>query len=131
MDDAMSREDAMKCMSTYFIDSYVDDYDLKYFSGMRMRTDDCANTENYQVGFVGRVLLNAFNALEYGETTGREQLTEKANAIFNSVLQNGFTDDGYFRENVRLSKNEESDVLSIRRQSEGAYAILLAQLRTE
>ena len=124
MEDAMSREDAMKCMSKYFIDSYVDDYDLKYFSGMRMRTDDCANTENYQVGFVGRVLLNAFNALEYGETTGREELTEKANAIFNSVLQNGFTDDGYFRENVRLRKNEESDVLSIRRQSEGAYAIL-------
>lgn len=122
--DAMSKENAMRYMMPYFINSYVDDYELKYFSGMRMRIDDCLNTDNYQVGFVGRVLLNAYNALEYGENNNIPELTQKAEAIFNSVLAHGFTPEGFLRENVKLKDNKESDVLSIRRQSEGVYAIL-------
>ena len=120
----MTDEDAKRYMLPYFFNSYVDNFDLKYFSGMRMRTDDCANTDNFQIGFVGRVLLNAYNALEYGETHGDKKLLDIASGIFNSVLEHGFTPEGYFRENVRLNNNEESDVMSIRRQSEGAYAIL-------
>lgn len=122
--DAMSHTDAKKYLSHFFTNSYVDDYNLKYFSGVEMRTDDCINTPVYQIGFVGRVLLNAYNALEYGETHGDKKLLDIASGIFNSVLEHGFTPEGYFRENVRLNNNEESDVMSIRRQSEGAYAIL-------
>lgn len=39
-----------------------------------MRTDDCQNTGSAEVGFVGRVLLNAFNAWEYGWKNNRADL---------------------------------------------------------
>lgn len=122
--DAMSNTDAKKYLSHFFTNSYVDDYNLKYFSGVEMRTDDCINTPVYQIGFVGRVLINALNALEYGEASGNTDLVNKANAIFESTLSYGFTPDGYLREDLRLDNNKESDVMSIRRQSEGAYAVL-------
>lgn len=122
--DAMSHTDAKKYLSHFFTNSYVDDYNLKYFSGVEMRTDDCINTPVYQIGFVGRVLINALNALEFGEACGNTDLVNKANAIFESTLSYGFTPDGYLREDLRLDSNKESDVMSIRRQSEGAYAVL-------
>lgn len=122
--DAMTSENAKKYLSAYLTDSYVDDYDLKYFSGLEMRTDDCASTPCFQIGFVGRVLLNALNALEYGENTNNSDLIAKANAIFDSTMAHGFTPEGYLREDVRLNGGPESDVMSIRRQSEGAYALL-------
>src|SRR5690606_20272359 len=58
---------AKKVLTNFFKESYVDKYDLKYYSGVHLRTDDCVSTGSAEVGFVGRVLLNAFNALEYGE----------------------------------------------------------------
>ena len=89
-----------------------------------MRTDDCASTGSVEVGFVGRVLLNAFNALEYGEANGRADLVEKANAVFDSYLQHGFTPNGFFREFIDYTHNVEPTELSIRRQSEGVFAIM-------
>lgn len=124
LDNCITPGIAKKCMSDYFCNSFVDKYNLKYFSGLRMRTDDCANTDAFQVGFVGRTLLNALNAKEYGESTGNNHLIKMADDIFASVLENGFTPKGYFREDVRFNLKKQSDVLSIRRQSEGAYAIL-------
>ena len=111
-------------MSRYFTDSYVDDYALKYTSGVHLRTDDCANQGTAEIGFVGRVLLNAFNALEYGEQQGRQDLVDKARATFDSYLDHGFTPSGFFREVVYYPKNDEERNLSIRRQSEGLYAVL-------
>lgn len=124
VNDVPDTETAMRYMVPYFKGSFVDKYDLKFHSGMRMRTDDCLNTDNFQIGFVGRVLLNAFNAYEFGEKNGDAELLRQGEEIFGSVLKHGFSPEGYFRENVKLSKNEESDVLSIRRQSEGVFAIL-------
>lgn len=115
---------AKKTLSGFFTESYVDRYELKYFSGVHMRTDDCESTGSAEIGFVGRVLLNAFNALEYGEETGNDDLVEKAGQIFNSYLVHGFTPGGFFREFVNYETNEEPDIYSIRRQSEGAFAIL-------
>lgn len=115
---------AKKVLSNFFIESYVDKYDLKYFSGVHMRTDNCASTASVEVGFVGRVLLNAFNALEYGEETGNEDLIKKANSVFDSFLQYGFTPNGFFREFVDYGHNSETNVYSIRRQSEGVFAVL-------
>lgn len=120
----LSTADAKEILSNFFHESYVDKYDLKYFSGVHMRTDDCKSTGSVEVGFVGRVLLNAFNALEYGEANNRPDLVEKANSIFDSYLQYGFTPSGFFREFVNYDDNDETKVYSIRRQSEGAFAML-------
>jgi hypothetical protein len=115
---------AKKILSNFFTESYVDRYELKYFSGVHMRTDDCESTGSIEVGFVGRVLLNAFNALEYGEETNRTDLVEKANNVFDSYLACGFTPAGFFREFVNYEREEEETIFSIRRQSEGAFAVL-------
>src|SRR5690606_22889788 len=94
------------------------------YSGAHLRIDDCESTGSAEVGFIGRVLLNAFNALEYGETNNAPDLVQDANAIFDSYLENGFTEAGFFREYVDFKTNEEEKTLSIRRQSEGAFAVL-------
>ncbi len=119
-----SADTAKAVLSNFFSESYVDDFDLKYFSGAGMRTDDCKSTGDYEVGFVGRVLLNAFNALEYGRDNNRPDLVEKASSVLSSTLDFGFTPEGYFREAMNLRRGSETDVYSIRRQSEGAFAIL-------
>ncbi|SHF02627.1 hypothetical protein [Dysgonomonas macrotermitis] len=115
---------AKEILSNFFTESYVDKSDLKYFSGVHMRTDDCKSTGSVEVGFVGRVLLNAFNALEYGEETNNAGLVQKANSIFDSYLKHGFTPNGFIREFVDYTHNTETDIYSIRRQSEGVFAIL-------
>jgi hypothetical protein len=89
-----------------------------------MRTDDYKSTGSVEVGFVGRVLLNAFNALEYGEETNNQDLIRKANSVFDSYLQYGFTANGFFREFVDYTHKTETGVYIIRRQSEGVFAIL-------
>jgi hypothetical protein len=115
---------AKKILSNFFTESYVDRYELNYFSGVHMRTDDCESSASIEIGFVGRVLLNAFNALEYGEETNQADLVKKANNIFDSYLAHGFTPTGFFREFVNYEREEEETIFSIRRQSEGAFAIL-------
>lgn len=123
-ENAMSAAEAKNVLSNFFKESYMDKYDLKYYSGVHMRTDDCESTGSVEVGFVGRVLLNAFNALEYGETMNRPDLVQNAKNVFDSYLKYGFTPNGFFREFVDYSHNDETKVYSIRRQSEGAFAIL-------
>jgi len=115
---------AKKVLSNFFTESYVDKYELKYFSGVHMRTDNCQSTGSAEVGFVGRVLLNAFNALEYGEETNNTDLIRKANSVFDSYLQYGFSPNGFFREFVDYNRKNETNTYSIRRQSEGVFAIL-------
>lgn len=122
--NTLSAVKAKETLTNFFVESYVETPDLNYFSGVHLRTDDAKNTGVAEVGFVGRVLLNAFNALEYGETENRPDLIEKANCIFDSYLKNGFTSHGFFREYVDYTNHLEEDTYSIRRQSEGALAIL-------
>ncbi len=117
-------EEAKGLLSEFFVRSYVGDYPLKYISGVELRTADCESNGIAEVGFVGRVLLNAFNMLEYGEANGREDLAAKARSIFDSYLRYGFTPGGLIREVVDFKRERETDVYSIRRQSEGLYALL-------
>lgn len=124
LEGRISDAQAKEILSNYFDQSYVDNYELKYFSGVHLRTDDCKSTGSVEVGFVGRVLLNAFNALEYGEANNKPELVAKANAIFDSYLQHGFTPSGFFREFIDYTHNDETKVYSIRRQSEGVFAML-------
>lgn len=117
--------DKMKSViSNYFTESYVANQALQYTSGVHLRVDNCKTTGIAEVGFVGRVLLNAFNALEYGEQQGRDDLVRNSRSVFESYLRNGFTQNGFFREVVDFGRNSEERNLSIRRQSEGLYAML-------
>ncbi len=111
-------------MSNFFVESYVGDNPTHYYSGVGMRTSTCESTDVAEVGFVGRTLLNAFNALEYGEQKGRTDLVTNANSIFETYEKNGFSAAGFFNEVVYYKRNFVEPVHSIRRQSEGAYAIL-------
>ena len=119
-----SDEKMKEVLSNFFVESYVDDTPTKYYSGVELRTATCENLDVAEVGFVGRTLLNAFNALEYGESQNRKDLVDNANSIFGSYLQNGFSSRGFFNEVVHFKRNFVETNLSIRRQSEGVYAVL-------
>lgn len=117
--------DRMKeVMSNFFVESYVSNTPTHYYSGVELETATCANTDVAEVGFVGRTLLNAFNALEYGKQQNRQDLVDNANHIFDTYLQNGFLPAGFFNEVVHYNRGFKETRHSIRRQSEGVYAIL-------
>lgn len=117
--------DRMKeVMSNFFVESYVSNTPTHYYSGVELETATCANTDVAEVGFVGRTLLNAFNALEYGKQQNRQDLVNNANSIFDTYLQNGFSPAGFFNEVVHYNRGFKETRHSIRRQSEGVYAIL-------
>lgn len=117
--------DRMKeVMSNFFVESYVGNTPTHYYSGVELETATCANTDVAEVGFVGRTLLNAFNALEYGKQQNRQDLVDNANHIFDTYLQNGFSPAGFFNEVVHYNRGFKETRHSIRRQSEGVYTIL-------
>ena len=123
VDTPYSIEYMKQALSQFFVSSFVDKYPLVYNSGIHLRTDACTSNGQAEVGFIGRVLLNAFNAWEYGWECNREDLKANSTKIFDSYLKNGFTEAGFFKESVNFDKNFEDPVHSIRRQSEGLYAI--------
>ena len=117
--------DRMKeVMSNFFVESFVDNTPTHYYSGVELETATCASTDVAEVGFVGRTLLNAFNALEYGSQQNRSDLVNDAMSIFNTYLENGFSQNGFFNEVVHYNRDYKLPFHSIRRQSEGAYAVL-------
>ena len=121
-------EEMKKGLTNYFRQSFVDHYDLKYNSGHTLLTDNCKPHPAMQIGFCGRVLLNAFNAIEYGEQHGETDLVGIGNSILESFLAKGFTKAGFFYDDVNLANGFPADnqiVHSIRQQSEAVYAILL------
>lgn len=113
-------------LTDFFTQSFVDEYPLKFNSGEGMVVATCESLGRAEVGFVGRVLLNAFNALEYGQQNNRPELVSNSYSVFDSYLNHGFTSTGFFREFVNFedNRNKPNTVnLSIRRQSEGVYAM--------
>lgn len=124
VDTPYTVERMKEVMSNYFVESYVDSEPVHYYSGVELQTNTCNNTDVAEVGFVGRTLLNAFNALEYGTQMKRRDLTDHANSIFDTYLANGFTASGFFNERVHYNRGFRETNLSIRRQSEGVYAML-------
>lgn len=123
VDNVYSADEMKQTLSRFFTASFVDKYPLAFYSGIELRTDDCASNARAEVGFIGRVLLNAFNAWEYGWQCDREDLRLNSKKIFDSYLKNGFTEAGFFKESVNFEKSYEDPVHSIRRQSEGLYAM--------
>lgn len=61
-----SPEEIKGVLSNYFVESFVGDKALAYYSSPEMKVAACANMNVAEIGFVGRVLLNAFNAWEFG-----------------------------------------------------------------
>lgn len=112
-------------LSNFFEKSFVADKAVKYFSGVELETATCDSKPIAEVGFVGRTLLNAFNAIEHGDATGNKVIAGNGRAVFDSYLENGFTPEGLFCEKLLFSDKDKNPVLSIRRQSEGVYAVLL------
>ncbi|ETD18463.1 MULTISPECIES: hypothetical protein [Prevotellaceae] len=123
---AIYTADQMKAQLTnYFRKSFVDKYQLKYNSGMTIPIDDCKPSSEVQIGFCGRVLLNAFNEIEYGEAHKQQDLVRMGTEIFDSFLANGFTPRGYFHDFVNFKIGmPKNDIHSIRQQSEAIYAVL-------
>lgn len=111
-------------LSNYFLHAYVQTPSLSYYASPEMRVDDCASPAKAEIGFVGRTLLNAFNALEYGELQQRDDLAGQARNVFDAYLANGFSEAGFFNEVVNTRDGKAELVHSIRRQSEGVYAVL-------
>lgn len=124
VDTPYSIADMKNTLSSFFVNSFVSKPELSYFSGVGLRTEDCQSNGEAEVGFVGRVLLNAFNAWEYGWESNREELKANSLKIYDSYLKNGFTPAGFFKEFVNVDRKFEEPVHSIRRQSEGIYAML-------
>ena len=119
-----SSEEMKSVLSNYFVESFVDDTPVNYFSGVELRTATCERNDVAEVGFVGRTLLNAFNALEYGEQQQRTDLAGNARLVFDSYLKNGFSSAGFFNEVIHYKRGAIEQNHSIRRQSEGIYAVL-------
>lgn len=113
-----------EALTGYFTAAYVDSYPLKYMSGEQLRTADCEPNGRAEVGFVGRVLLNAFNALEYGYEHDRADLVTLSRATFDSYESDGFSAGGSSANSSTSKRGTETDIFSIRRQSEGIYALL-------
>lgn len=121
-------EEMKQRLCNYFRRSVVDKYPLKFNSGHTLLTDDCKPFPSAQIGFCGRVLLNAFNAIEYGGQHGEKDLVNIGSEILDSYLEHGFTPAGYFYDAVNFNQGfppREKVVHSIRQQSEAVYAILL------
>lgn len=123
VEDSYSIADMKQVIGSFFVNSLVEDQPLVYNSGIHLKVGDCERNGQAEVGFIGRVLLNAFNAWEYGWQSNREELKVNSTKIFDSYLKNGFTQAGFFKESVNFDKGYEEPVRSIRRQSEGVYAM--------
>ena len=112
-------------LSDYFRYSFVDSYPIKFNSGLSLRVNDCMPAAEMQIGFCGRVLLNAFNEIEYGVETKDKELVSMGQAIFDSFLSNGFGNSGYLHDFVNFRDGfPQESIHSIRQQSEAVYAVL-------
>lgn len=80
--------DRMKeVLSNFFVESYVDNTPTHYYSGVELKTATCDHVDVAEIGFVGRMLLNAFNALEYGALQNRQELMNSANSVLIRIFR--------------------------------------------
>ncbi len=121
----LSDREIKHVLSKFYTQSFVEVGNLKGFSGIDLQTQKCERKKTLEVGFIGRVLLNAFNALEWAEGNKDEALKKIARAVLDSYEQYGFADNGFIRELVDEENSVEENLYTIRRQSEGIYAVLL------
>jgi len=112
-------------LTNYFRQSFVESDYIHYTSGEGLVCADCEPKNGAQVGFVGRVLLNAFNSLEYGTAKQSQELIDKGQIVFSDYLTKGLAENGLIKEHINTQTRKTEQACSIRRQSEGIYAVLL------
>jgi len=112
-------------LTNYFRESFVESDYIHYTSGEGLVCADCEPKNGAQVGFVGRVLLNAFNSIEYGTQHNDSELIEKGQVVFSDYLSKGLAQNGLIKEHINTETRKTEQACSIRRQSEGIYAVLL------
>lgn len=118
-------EEVKTQLTNYFHNSFVERYKLKFNSGISLRTSNCIPASEMEIGFCGRVLLNAFNEIEYGWQHSDNSLVIMGNKIFQSFLDYGFTDNGFIYDHIWYDRKVPyEDKHSIRQQSEAIYAVL-------
>jgi hypothetical protein len=66
--------------------------------------------------------------LEYGEQQRRTDLVTNAYKIFDSYLQNGFSETGFFNEVVHYRRNFVESVHSIRRITEYVFLFFSSKI---
>jgi len=120
----LSVDSIKQILSGYFRDSYTECGSLKGSSGVELHIDSCEKRGIFEVGFVGRVLMNALNALEYGYEKDDSILVMIGESILKSYESYGFNESGLLKEWIDCRKNREADVFSLRRQSEGVSALI-------
>ena len=105
----LNASEAKKVLSNYFVESFVEDYELKFFSCLQLPVNTCSNRSMFELGFIGKVLYNAYNALEYGENTHRSDLMERGNKIFevslDFLLSSDFFDYIFFSDNCQCKRH--------------------------
>lgn len=119
-------EEVKAQLCSYFRNSFVTDYQIKFNSGENIAVDNCKSHPTFAVGFVGRSLLNAFNQLEYGNMHRQPDLVEQGNKVIASFEAYGFSAKGYMHDFINFEKGipGSDEVHTIRQQSEGIYALL-------
>lgn len=125
VNNPLPTEQVKSILSQFYQQSFTDDYELAGFSGQNITVENAEIRPNFEVGFIGRVLLNAFNAIEYGRAHNEPTLVAKGEAVIRSYTDKGFNSGGFLREVVNFEKGRETPDYSIRRQSEGLYALFL------
>lgn len=120
-----SPEEVKAQLTNYFRKSFISDKPLKFNSALSLRIDECKPVAEMEIGFCGRVLLNAFNEIEYGEEHAQEDLVDMGHSILSSFMANGFTPAGYIYDHLWYNKKDSyQDKHTIRQQSEAVYALL-------
>ena len=113
-------------LTNYMRNAYVADHPLKFYSSTGINIFNCQPVHEMQLGFCGRVLLNAFNAIEYGDSHADSRLAADGRSVFDSFIAHGFSPEGYIVDFVNYQTDgHPTDVHTIRQQSEGAYAAML------
>ena len=125
--EVMSTAEVKSQLSKFYQQSYLNEKELAGFSGVHLSTAEVEKNNVFEIGFIGRVLLNAFNALQYGNEIKDASFVDMGERVFATYLEHGFNPQGFFRELTDYEHpNPDLDkTLSIRRQSEGVYAALL------
>ena len=122
---AFSDDYIKQTLTNYFRESFVESDYLHFTSGEGLACAECGHGKGAEVGFIGRVLLNAFNSLEYGTIHNDQELIDKGSIVFDDYLVKGLAENGLFKEHINTQTRQPEQNCSIRRQSEGIYAVLL------
>jgi len=120
-------DEILDLLCHYFVDSYLSTPTLHGFKCVNMSPRTCEVVEEdvaFEVGFVGRVLMNATNCYTYGQKKGRQDLIEIGTSVLTSWFEHGFTENGLLKEIFHANEQQQVELFTSRRQGEAALALI-------